>query len=139
MIATKILNTLLDILGEVSLKEKFSHSELTRLVNHIRQSVECSNHSIPIKRPTAAASNSSVKNGYHSTPLQKFMLPSDIESLCGSAGEEEDDNFRNLVGETLDILDSDDCQTVLKMCLDTGFSHVVSSMIPFFQAEELGE
>ena len=67
------------------------------------------------------------------------MLPSDIESLCGSAGEEEDDNFRNLVGETLDILESDDCQTVLKMCLDAGFSHVMSSMIPFFQAEELGE
>jgi len=126
-----------DILGEVSLKEKFSLAELGRLVSHIRQSVEFSNNSIPIKRTSPGATNGTIKNGHHKTPFQKFMLPSDIESLCGSAGEEEDDNFRNLVGETLDILDSDDCQTVLKMCLDVGFSHVMSSMVPFFQAEEL--
>lgn len=123
-----------DILGEMSLKEKFSHVELTRLVNHIRQSVEFSNHSIPIKRKSPDTANHSSKNGCHSTPLQKFMLPSDIESLCG---EEADDNFKNLVGETLDILDSDDCQNVLKMCLDAGFAHVMHSMIPFFQVEEL--
>ena len=110
--------------------------ELTRLVNHVRQSVEFSNHSIPIKRKSPDAANHSSKNGCHSTPLQKFMLPSDIESLCG---EEADDNFKNLVGETLDILDSDDCQNVLKMCLDAGFAHVMHSMIPFFQVEELGE
>ena len=110
--------------------------ELARLVNHIRQSVEFSNHSIPIKRKSPDAANHKAKNGYHSTPLQKFMLPSDIESLCG---EEADDNFKNLVGETLDILDSDDCQNVLKMCLDAGFAHVMHNMIPFFQVEELGE
>ena len=120
----------------MSLKEKFSHVELARLVNHIRQSVEFSNHSIPIKRKFPDAANHSSKNGCHSTPLQKFMLPSDIESLCG---EEADDNFKNLVGETLDILDSDDCQNVLKMCLDAGFAHVMHNMIPFFQVEELGE
>lgn len=113
--------------------------ELTRLVNHIRQSVEFSKHSIPIKRKSPDAANHTVKNGCHSTPLQKFMLPSDIESLCGSVGEEADDNFKNLVGETLDILDSDDCQNVLKMCLDAGFAHVLHNMIPFFQVEELGE
>ena len=67
------------------------------------------------------------------------MVPSDIESLCGSDSEEEDDNFRNIIGETLDILDSDDCHTVLNMCLDVGFSHVLSIMIAFFQAEELGK
>ena len=72
-------------------------------------------------------------------PLQKYMLPSDIESLCDSTSEGEDDNFRNLVGETLDILDSEDCHTVMNMCLDAGFSHVMSSMIPFFQVEELGK
>lgn len=67
------------------------------------------------------------------------MLPSDIESLCGSAGEEADDNLKNLVGETLDILESDDCNNVLKICLDAGFAHVMHNMIPFFQVEELGE
>lgn len=122
-----------DILGEVSLKEKFSHAEFSRLFNHIRQSVEHSNHSIPIKRTLPDALNGKVKNGHHSTPLQKYMLPRDIESLCGSASE-EDDNFRNLVLETLDILDSNDCQTVLRMCLDTGFTHVMTSMIPFFSS-----
>lgn len=53
----------------------------------------------------------------------------DIESLCG---EEVDDNFKNLVGEIFDILDSDDCQNVLKMCLDVGFVYVMYSMIFFF-------
>lgn len=128
-----------DILGEMSLKEKFSHVELARLVNHIRQSVEFSKHSVPIKRTLPDAANHTVKNGCHSMPLQKFMLPSDIESLCGSVGEDVDDNFKNLVGETLDILDSDDCQNVLKMCLDAGFTHVMHNMIPFFQVEELGK
>lgn len=101
--------------------------ELTRLVSHIRQSVEFSKHSILSHK---------AKNGCHRTPLQKFMLPSDFESLCG---EDADDNFKNLVGETLDILDSDDCQNVLKMCLDAGFAHVIHYMIPFFQVEELGK
>ena len=67
------------------------------------------------------------------------MMPRDIENYCGSADEEEDDNFRNLVGETLDILDSDDCQTVLNLYLDSEFSNFISNMIPFFQAEELGK
>lgn len=110
--------------------------ELTRLVNHIRQSVEFSKHSVPLKRKSPDAANHKAKNGYHRTPLQKFMLPSDFESLCG---EDADDNFKNLVGETLDILDSDDFQNVLKMCLDAGFAHVIHNMIPFFQVEELGK
>lgn len=123
------------------MKEKFSHTEVTKLVGHIRQSIEFSNHSIPIKRTSPDAPNGTVKNGHHRMPLQKYMLPSDIESLCDSTfcSEGEDDNFRNLVGETLDILDSEDCHTVLNMCLDAGFSHVMSSMIPFFQVEELGK
>lgn len=133
----KIGRSVEDILGEVSLKEKFSHTEVTKLVGHIRQSIEFSNHSIPIKRTSPDATNGTVKNGHHRMPLQKYMLPSDIESLCDSTSEGEDDNFRNLVGETLDILDSEDCHTVLNMCLDAGFSHVMSSMIPFFQVEEL--
>lgn len=133
----KIRRSVEDILGEVSLKEKFSHTEVTKLVGHIRQSIEFSNHSIPIKRTSPDAPNGTVKNGHHRMPLQKYMLPSDIESLCDSTSEGEDDNFSNLVGETLDILDSEDCHTVLNMCLDAGFSHVMSSMIPFFQVEEL--
>ena len=123
----------------MSLKDKFSHVELTRLVSHIRQSVEFSNHSPPIKRSSPDATGQAVKNGCHSKPLQKFMLPSDIESLCGSASEDTDDNLKNLVGETLDILESDDCNNVLKICLDAGFAHVMHNMIPFFQVEELGE
>ena len=123
----------------MSLKEKFSLVELTRLVNHVRQSVEFSNHSVPVKRTLPDATDQAVRNGCHRKPLPKFMLPSDIESLCGNVGEEADDNFRNLVGETLDILESEDCQNVLKMCLDAGFAHVMHNMIPFFQAEELGE
>ena len=67
------------------------------------------------------------------------MMPRHSESYSGSANEEEDDNFHNLVGETLDILNSDDCQTVLNFCLDSGFSNFISNMIPFFQAEELGK
>ena len=121
----------LDILGDISLKEKFSHLELGRLVNHVRQSLEFPNHSVPITR--------SSPDGLHRRPFQKFMLPSDIESLCGSACGVVDDNYRNVVEETLDILDSQDCQTVLTLCLDTGFAHVMSNIIPFFQAEELGK
>ena len=128
-----------DILGEASLKERFSHAQLTRLVNHIRQALEHSNYSMPIPKSTLGASDGAVRNGHNRKVLQKFMIPQDIESYCGSSDEEEDDNFRNLVGETLDILDSHDCQTVLKMCLDSGFSNIMSNMIPFFQSEDLGE
>ncbi|XP_068672012.1 peroxisomal biogenesis factor 3-like [Montipora foliosa] len=126
-----------DILGEASLKERFSHAQLTRLVNHIRQAIEHSNYSIPIKKSTLGASDGTVRNGHNRKVLQKFMIPQNIESYCGSSDEEEDDNFRNLVGETLDILDSHDCQTVLKMCLDSGFSNIMSNMIPFFQSGDL--
>ena len=121
------------------MKEKFNHAQLTRLVNHIRQSIEHSNHSMPIKKCTQGISNGTARNSHNRKALEKFMMPQDVESYCGSADEEEDDNFRNLVGETLDILDSDDCQTVLNLCLDSGFSNFISNMIPFFQAEELGK
>ena len=88
---------------------------------------------------TQGVSNGTAKNGHSRKGLEKFMMPQDIESCCGSANEEEDDNFRNLVAETLDILDSDDCRTVLNLCLDSGFSNFISNMVPFFQAEELGK
>jgi len=126
-----------DILGQASLKEKFNHAQLTRLLNHIRQSIEHSNHSIPMIKCTQGVSNGTAGNGHSRKGLEKFMMPQDIESCCGSANEEEDDNFRNLVAETLDILDSDDCRTVLNLCLDSGFSNFISNMVPFFQAEEL--
>lgn len=133
----EIRRTVEDILGEISLKEKFSLEELTRLIKHIRQSMEFPNHSVPINGKLKDASNQPTKNGHHMRPLTKFMLPTDVESLCDTVGKEGDDNFKNLIGETLDILESEDCLYVLKMCLDAGFAHVMHNMIPFFQAEEL--
>ena len=69
-------------------------------------------------------------------PFSKFMIPQDLESLLD--GSEDDGKLLQLQEETMDVLESDDCYSVLKSCLDAGFSHLSENILPFFLPEEQG-
>lgn len=94
--------------------------------------MEFLNYSVFINGKLKDVLNQLIKNGYYMRLFIKFMLFIDVESLCDIVGKEGDDNFKNLIGEIFDILESEDCLYVLKMCLDVGFVYVMYNMIFFF-------
>ncbi|EDO43257.1 predicted protein [Nematostella vectensis] len=127
-----------DILSDISLKDKLTHAELQRLINHIRQTFEFSQQTSSSMRSSQTGSTplSSTR------PFCQFMVPEDMAALDGrgetAVGGVEGEEFMRLVEETLDVLESEDCSAVLQGCLDVAFAHILGNIAPFFQAEELG-
>jgi hypothetical protein len=65
------------------------------------------------------------------------MVPRDFQGLYDS-GDEDDNKFVYLVKETLDVLESEDCNAVLQSCLDVAFSHVMKNVGAFFESDSAG-
>lgn len=65
------------------------------------------------------------------------MVPRDLQGL-DSMDDEGDKKFVHLVEETLDILESEDCNAVLQSCLDVAFNHVINNVGAFFEPDSTG-
>uniref|UniRef100_A0AAX7U7N7 Peroxisomal biogenesis factor 3 n=1 Tax=Astatotilapia calliptera TaxID=8154 RepID=A0AAX7U7N7_ASTCA len=100
-------------LGSVSLKETWSLLELEQQLNWIRAEVEASSR----------------------RSLSWYLLADDENVLADQAcGLTENDIMTiKLLNETRDMLDSPDFTTVLKVCLNRGFSRLCDNLAEFFR------
>ncbi|KAL3979366.1 thioredoxin-interacting protein [Sarotherodon galilaeus] len=100
-------------LGSVSLKETWSLLELEQQLNWIRAEVEASSR----------------------RSLSWYLLADDENVLADQAcGLTENDIMTiKLLNETRDMLDSPDFTTVLKACLNRGFSRLCDNLAEFFR------
>ena len=111
-------------------------------MNHVRQGIDFANpHNSLLKRPSSQTNNHAPGK----LSFIQYMMPSEDENFvftedgndCG--GSNVNDNMQGLVEETLDVLESDDCNKVMSICLDTAFAHISNNIAPFFQSEDHGE
>ncbi|XP_005452456.1 peroxisomal biogenesis factor 3 isoform X1 [Oreochromis niloticus] len=100
-------------LGSVSLKETWSLLELEQQLNWIRAEVEASSR----------------------RSLSWYLLADDENVLADQACGLTDNDIMTikLLNETRDMLDSPDFTTVLKACLNRGFSRLCDNLAEFFR------
>uniref|UniRef100_A0A0B6ZMP8 Peroxisomal biogenesis factor 3 n=1 Tax=Arion vulgaris TaxID=1028688 RepID=A0A0B6ZMP8_9EUPU len=89
-------------IGYLSLKELITLDNLTSVLDHIRERVECG-----VDKPTQS--------------LYPYLLTSEQVPDISSVPNSEDELLEKLISETRDIVESDDFHTVLKESLDRGY------------------
>ncbi|XP_019382672.1 PREDICTED: peroxisomal biogenesis factor 3 isoform X1 [Gavialis gangeticus] len=111
------------VFGSISLKHTLSLLELEQKLKEIRKLVEQHKDSDKI-------------GSYY--PLCYYMMPDEENPLASQACglTEKDVATIKLLNETRDMLESPDFGTVLRTCLNRGFSRLLDNMAEFFRPTE---
>ncbi|BFY99249.1 hypothetical protein BsWGS_02290 [Bradybaena similaris] len=103
-------------IGCLSLKELISLDNLTSILDHIRERVECG-----VDKPTQS--------------LYPYLLTSEQVPDISSVPSPEDALLEKLVSETRDILESTDFHTVLRESIDRGYHCVLDTVADHYKEQ----
>ncbi|ERE63886.1 peroxisomal biogeneis factor 3-like isoform 1 [Cricetulus griseus] len=125
-LVTVIKQAVQRILGSVSLKHSLSLLDLEQKLKEIRILVE--QHRSP----------SWIDKDVSKSSLCQYMMPDEETPLAAQAYglSPRDITTIKLLNETRDMLESPDFSTVLKTCLNRGFSQLLDNMAEFFRPTE---
>ncbi|RUS75138.1 hypothetical protein EGW08_017101 [Elysia chlorotica] len=102
--------------GSLSLKELLSLDNLSSVLNHVRERVECG-----VDKPTQA--------------LYPYLLSSERVPDLQSVMSPEDEQLEKIIGETRDVYESSDFHTVLRESIDRGFNCVMDGLAEHYKQQ----
>ena len=136
-----------EILGGVPLKQKLSHYELSRFIFQIWEKLKSrkctyaskldfvkekeNDECVPVKK-NAEANSVSVFSSYM---LDHSMFDEGLD--CD--GIDDVTKYKKIMAETVDILENEDCLTVVFECIKKGLEQLLVNLEPFFLSQEEGK
>lgn len=107
--------THLELLCDISLKEKLSHLKLKQLTNEVINRLK-----------DWHKNDNSEKHGFCEYMINKKWIEN----------EEDDEMYLKMTSETIDILEGKDCRMVIDQCLAAGVNFIIESLKDSFCGNE---
>jgi len=125
-------------LGQYSLKDQLSLAKIDDIIRLTRSKIEYQR----VRRDSASetlSSGDTKSSMLTSSSLCRYMLPREDETGQACYLTREERILGQLNSETRDMIESPDFHTVVTMCLDTGFIHLVNRVAEYFNVSSVDD